>query len=159
MGQDHEIPLSDLLYIDVGKTTPALRQLDEDDIADDLCFSILTRVGTLDLNAGNKMERDAIISSFCLILDTVQMSNKDAGIGAEHSWRDLYQQMSSIGSPNRSTVSTSVTPQPSSIASNKSSDVFSNISGTTELRNRDGVAYSVLREYAGNEHLGGHQEL
>ena len=91
LGQVHFIPLIQILFIDVGKTTAALHQLDSHD---DLCFSILTDGGSLDLQASNKVERDAFVSCMCLILDTVYNH-----LPPEKSWRRLNDNAgSSIGS-------------------------------------------------------------
>ncbi len=81
LGQVHEIPLIQVLFVDVGKTTAALQLLD---VHDDYCFSILTNGGSLDLQASNKLERDALISCMCLILDTVYNH-----LPPEKSWRRL----------------------------------------------------------------------
>lgn len=100
LGPKHTIPLKDILYVDVGKTTAALQMLSEDNIRSDMCFSILTKNGSLDLNAGNRLERDALISCMCLILDTVYAdeSNPDA-----KSWRDLHISDGSVTSRSTGT--------------------------------------------------------
>ena len=81
LGQVHEIPLMQVLFIDVGKSTAALQVLD---VHEDFCFSILTNNGSLDLQASNKLERDALISCMCLILDTVYNH-----LPPDRSWRKL----------------------------------------------------------------------
>jgi hypothetical protein len=95
LGPKHMIPLQDIIYVDVGKTTAALQLLGEDEFSCDVCFSVLTRNGSLDLNAGNKLERDALISCLCLILDTIHL-DKGNGNGNGNvdgrSWRDLHSQ-------------------------------------------------------------------
>lgn len=88
LGPKHYIPLSDVLFVDVGKTTAALRMLSEQEVRSDLCLSILTRNGSLDLRVGSKLERDSLVSCFCLILDTLFMSNPSG-----KNWRHLNDNM------------------------------------------------------------------
>jgi hypothetical protein len=102
LGSKHTIPLKDIIYVDVGKTTAALQLLAEEDIPSDVCFSILTKNGSLDLNAGNKLERDALISCLCLILDTIYLDNQEGPC-----WRDLYTAESSVASDTTSMYSES----------------------------------------------------
>ena len=99
MGPKHTIPLKDVLYVDVGKTTSALQLLPEDVVRGDMCFSILTKNGSLDLNAGNKLERDALISCMCLILDTVYADGTDG-----KNWRDLHISEGSVTSRSTGTT-------------------------------------------------------
>jgi len=91
-GQVHEIPVRDILYVDVGKTTTALRLLSDFMATESDCFSLLTKNGSLDLQAGNQLERDALVSCFCLILDTVacEIENEGTKLVIRKSWRDLY---------------------------------------------------------------------
>lgn len=90
MGPIHEIPLFDILYVDVGKTTAALKRLEETVIPEDVCLSLLTNGGSLDLVAGDLEERDSLVSCFCWILDGLRL---DAGVGGGEGegsdWRDL----------------------------------------------------------------------
>lgn len=88
LGPKHYIPLSDVLFVDVGKTTAALKMLSEQEIRSDFCLSLLTRNGSLDLRAGSKLERDSLVSCFCLILDTLHISNPSG-----KNWRDLNDTM------------------------------------------------------------------
>jgi hypothetical protein len=97
LGQVHQIPLMQVLFVDVGRTTAALQMLD---IHEDSCFSILTNGGSLDLQASNKLERDALISCMCLILDTVYNN-----IPREKSWRRLNDVAGSVGSSSLSSMS------------------------------------------------------
>ncbi len=112
LGQVHFIPLIQILFIDVGKTTAALQLLEKHD---DLCFSILTDGGSLDLQASNKVERDAFVSCMCLILDTVYNH-----LPPERSWRRLNDGAgSSVGSSSysSSTLSGSMKANSESTAS------------------------------------------
>ena len=68
-----------------------------------MSFSILTKNGSLDLTAGNKLERDALISCMCLVLDTV-----NAGDGGKN-WRDLHISEGSVTSRSTNTGMTSRT--------------------------------------------------
>ena len=46
-----------------------------------MCFSLLTQNGSLDLQANSKLERDALVSCFSMILDDVHTED----------WRALYE--------------------------------------------------------------------
>jgi len=97
MGPIHEIPLFDILYVDVGKTTAALKRLEETVIPEDFCLSLLTKGGSLDLVAGDLEERDSLVSCFCWILDGLRL---DAGVGGGEGegsdWRDLVSVSGSV---------------------------------------------------------------
>jgi len=91
VGKEHQVPLTDILYVDVGKQTTALRRMENASIDESLCFSLLTKEGSLDLESTSMEERDALVSCFSLILDEVHKS-----IGGEQgSWRDIYRAPSS----------------------------------------------------------------
>ncbi len=131
LGPVHTIALRDVIFVDVGKTTAALQLLSEQDATNDVCFSILTKNGSLDLNAANKLERDAIVSCFCLILDTVYLDrNTD-----KPCWRDMHSSASSVssrGTQDQSsyTGASGVSRERSSISNYSpvtASDVFSGI--------------------------------
>lgn len=96
LGPKHYIPLSDVLFVDVGKTTAALRMLSEQEVRSDFCLSLLTRNGSLDLRAGSKLERDSLVSCFCLILDTLFKSNPHG-----RNWRNLNDNMGEKSSNER----------------------------------------------------------
>ena len=81
-GSLHKIPLPNVLYIDVGKKTNALMRNETVKVPDGVCFSLLTQNGSLDLQANSKLERDALVSCFSMILDQVH-ENVD--------WRALYE--------------------------------------------------------------------
>ena len=80
-GSLHRIALCNVLYIDVGKKTTALQRLDGKRVPDATCFSLLTQNGSLDLQANSKLERDALVSCFSMILDDVH----------DEDWRALYE--------------------------------------------------------------------
>jgi hypothetical protein len=79
-GTEHKIALPNILYIDVGKRTSALTKIENSNLLDEWCFSLLTQNGSLDLQASTPIERDALVSSFSMILD--QVHNRD--------WRNMY---------------------------------------------------------------------
>ena len=91
LGKEHQVPLTDILYVDVGKQTTALRRMENASIDESLCFSLLTKEGSLDLESTSMEERDALVSCFSMILDEV---HKSMG-GEQGSWRDLYRAPSS----------------------------------------------------------------
>jgi hypothetical protein len=85
MGKIHQVPLSHIMYVDVGKQTTALRRVENASVSEALCFSLLTKEGSLDLEANSQRERDALVSCFSLVLDEVHAQN----------WRDIYRGPSS----------------------------------------------------------------
>jgi hypothetical protein len=85
LGKLHQVPLSHIMYVDVGKQTTALRRVENAQVSEALCFSLLTKEGSLDLEANSPRERDALVSCFSLVLDEVHAQN----------WRDIYRGPSS----------------------------------------------------------------
>lgn len=85
IGKLHQVPLSHIMYVDVGKQTTALRRVENSSVSENLCFSLLTKEGSLDLEANSPRERDALVSCFSLVLDEVHAQN----------WRDIYRGPSS----------------------------------------------------------------
>ena len=85
MGKLHQVPLQHIMYVDVGKQTTALRRVENAAVSEALCFSLLTKEGSLDLEANSPRERDALVSCFSLVLDEVHAQN----------WRDIYRGPSS----------------------------------------------------------------
>jgi hypothetical protein len=73
------------MYVDVGKQTTALRRVENASVNENVCFSLLTKEGSLDLQANSSRERDALVSCFSLVLDEVHAAN----------WRDIYRGPSS----------------------------------------------------------------
>lgn len=86
MGKLHSVPLSHIMYVDVGKQTTALRRVENAAVPDALCFSLLTKEGSLDLEAASPRERDALVACFSLVLDEVHLAQ---------NWRDIYRGPSS----------------------------------------------------------------
>jgi hypothetical protein len=79
-GALHRIALPNILYVDVGKKTNALTKPENRDVPDSVCFSLLTQNGSLDLQANSRLERDALVSCFSMVLDEVHTQD----------WRSLY---------------------------------------------------------------------
>ena len=80
-GKLHSVALANIMYVDVGKQTTALRRQENAQVPEELCFSLLTKEGSLDLEANSPRERDALVGSFSLVLDNVHAQN----------WRDIYR--------------------------------------------------------------------
>lgn len=93
-GALHRIALPNVLYVDVGKKTNALLKTENRDVLDTTCFSLLTQNGSLDLQANSRLERDALVSCFSMVLDEVHTQD----------WRSLYAE-----SPDTSAVQSSCT--------------------------------------------------
>jgi len=85
LGKLHQVPLSHIMYVDIGKQTTALRRVENAAVSETLCFSLLTKEGSLDLEANSPRERDALVQCFSLVLDEVHAQN----------WRDIYRGPSS----------------------------------------------------------------
>eukprot|EP00978_Attheya_sp_CCMP212_P010201 scaffold24486_cov39-Attheya_sp.AAC.1 len=70
-GQVRTISLLDILHVDVGKQTTALRRNSGlvDQIQDDHCFSLLTKSGSLDLQASSQTQRDSLVTCFTIVLE------------------------------------------------------------------------------------------
>lgn len=81
LGKLHSVALNNIMYVDVGKQTTALRRKENDSVPETLCFSLLTKEGSLDLESNSPRERDALVSCFSLVLDDVHAQN----------WRDIYR--------------------------------------------------------------------
>jgi hypothetical protein len=81
LGKLHSVALNNIMYVDVGKQTTALRRHENSSVPESLCFSLLTKEGSLDLEANSPRERDALVGSFSLVLDDVHAKN----------WRDIYR--------------------------------------------------------------------
>jgi len=85
VGKMHQVPLTHIMYVDVGKATTALRRVENAAIPENLCLSLLTKDGSLDLEASSSLERDALVNCFSLVLDEIHAQ----------SWRDVYRAPSS----------------------------------------------------------------
>lgn len=85
VGKMHRVPLQHIMYVDVGKQTTALKRVENAAVSDEVCFSLLTKEGSLDLEASSSHERDALVNCFSYVLDEVHAKN----------WRDVYRAPSS----------------------------------------------------------------
>lgn len=85
LGKLHSVLSSHIMYVDIGKQTTALRRVENASVNEALCFSLLTKEGSLDLEANSPRERDALVQCFSLVLDEVHAQN----------WRDIYRGPSS----------------------------------------------------------------
>mmetsp|Transcript_31205 Transcript_31205/g.48842 ORF Transcript_31205/g.48842 Transcript_31205/m.48842 type:complete len:309 (-) Transcript_31205:487-1413(-) len=85
LGKLHSVLLAHIMYVDIGKQTTALRRVENASVSEALCFSLLTKEGSLDLEANSPRERDALVQCFSLVLDEVHAQN----------WRDIYRGPSS----------------------------------------------------------------
>lgn len=85
LGKLHHVSLQHIMYVDIGKQTTALRRVENGPVSESLCFSLLTKEGSLDLEANSPRERDALVQCFSLVLDEVHAQN----------WRDIYRGPSS----------------------------------------------------------------
>jgi hypothetical protein len=95
-GALHTIPISSILYIDVGQKTLAFLKPKGSNVkmpSPTWCFSLLTNDGSLDLQANSKLERDVLVSCLCWIVDYTQGND---------SWRRLYGESSVVGSADKS---------------------------------------------------------
>jgi len=81
-GSLHKIPLPNVLYIDVGKKTTALKKRENRNVSESMCFSLLTQNGSLDLQANSLLERDALVACFSIVLDSIHTQD----------WRKLYEE-------------------------------------------------------------------
>lgn len=66
----YKLPLNDILYCEKGKKTPNF--LKNKRTNDDLCFSLVTAKATLDLEVGNKLDRDCLAKGFDLKLKEIK---------------------------------------------------------------------------------------
>lgn len=101
-GALHSIPIANILYLDVGMKTLAFltpKNSKATFVPNALCcFSLLTNEGSLDLQTNSKLERDALVSCLCWILDYYCLNAKipSDSVG---NWRCLYAD-SNVGAAN-----------------------------------------------------------
>lgn len=105
LGKLHRVPLAHILYVDVGKQTTALRRVENASVPDGTCFSLLTRDGSLDLEAtSGARERDALVSCFSLVLDEVHAKDwRGGGDAALHRAPSPSEMVSSFDEGETST--------------------------------------------------------
>jgi hypothetical protein len=83
LGKLHAVNLSDIMYVDVGKQTTALKRVENKNVPENLCFSLLTKEGSLDLESASARERDELVGAFSLVLDDVHNQSN-------LNWRDNH---------------------------------------------------------------------
>lgn len=66
-GPVHNIAWGDIKFIDVGKNTECLKRAES--VPENMCWSILTLNGSLDLQAKSQLERDSMVSCMVSMLD------------------------------------------------------------------------------------------
>lgn len=66
-GPVHNIAWGDIKFIDVGKNTESLKRAES--VPENMCWSILTLNGSLDLQAKSQLERDSMVSCMVSMLD------------------------------------------------------------------------------------------
>jgi hypothetical protein len=81
-GPEHPLAVVNIVYIDVGKQTAALRQTSDTRVPPATCCSLLTHQGSLDVQAHSRLERDAIVTCLCHVLDAVHRPD----------WRAVYEE-------------------------------------------------------------------
>jgi hypothetical protein len=79
----HTIAMVNIVFLDVGKKTSAFMKPENKHVPAAVCFSLLTAAGSLDLQANSQLERDALVSCLCMVLDKTHTN---------HDWRQLYNQ-------------------------------------------------------------------
>jgi hypothetical protein len=97
-GSLHKIALPNVLYIDVGKKTTALKKVQNKNILDAHCLSLLTQNGSLDLQTNSLLERDSIVACFSLVLDQIHTQD----------WRKLYEESPSTSQATASTFTSGI---------------------------------------------------
>jgi hypothetical protein len=108
-GAIHQIPMSNIIYVEVGKQTAALARTSAIHIPEQTCLSLLTQQGSLDLQCNSRLERDALVSALCFLLDHVQIGIQSNGT----DWRTQYIENSTtfaLVTPKTTTTTTSAAP-------------------------------------------------
>mmetsp|Transcript_2739 Transcript_2739/g.3242 ORF Transcript_2739/g.3242 Transcript_2739/m.3242 type:complete len:164 (+) Transcript_2739:137-628(+) len=71
IGKTHTAPLARIMYVDIGKNTAALKKVENASVPDYLCFSLLTKEDSLNLEVKSLKKRDILVNCFSLVLDEV----------------------------------------------------------------------------------------
>ena len=64
----HTLSLNDILFIESGKQTSMLRKPSANDVSPDVCFSLITSSATFDFEVTSKIERDALVQGFTMVV-------------------------------------------------------------------------------------------
>jgi len=75
-GKRHDVLLHDCMAVDVGKRTAPLRRVEATGVDPKLCFSLLTKGGSLDLEAQTAHECETLVRTFSLMLDELHKVNE-----------------------------------------------------------------------------------
>lgn len=70
----YKIDLRDIRYVEWGKQTNTFQKHPSMGASEDLCFSLITDKVTVDLEASSKVERDALVQGFSLVVGGLRMS-------------------------------------------------------------------------------------
>jgi hypothetical protein len=97
-GSLHKIALPNVLYIDVGKKTTALKKVQNKNVLDAHCLSLLTQNGSLDLQTNSLLERDSIVACFSMVLDQIHAQD----------WRKLYEESPPASQATTSTFTSGI---------------------------------------------------
>lgn len=81
VGRWHQLLLTDIMYIDVGKRSKAWKRDDLAAVPEALCLSLLTPAGALDLQAESPRARDALVDCLWQVLEKPHAQ----------LWRDRYR--------------------------------------------------------------------
>lgn len=69
----YKIDLRDIKYVEWGKQTSTFQKHPSMGASEDLCFSLITDKVTVDLEASSKVERDALVQGFSLVVGGLRM--------------------------------------------------------------------------------------
>ena len=75
-GKRHDVLLRDCIAVDIGKRTAPLRRIEVSAIDPKLCFSLLTKLGSLDLETKSINECETLVRAFSLLLEEVHRADK-----------------------------------------------------------------------------------
>lgn len=71
----YKIDLRDIKYVEWGKQTNTFQKQVSSAASDDQCFSLVTERVTVDLEASSKVERDALVQGFSLVVSALRESS------------------------------------------------------------------------------------
>lgn len=71
----YKIDLRDIKYVEWGKQTNTFQKQVSSAASDDQCFSLVTERVTVDLEASSKVERDALVQGFSLVVSGLRESS------------------------------------------------------------------------------------
>ena len=91
LGKLHQVPLNHIVYVNIGKQTSALRRVENVGVNENVCFSLLTKEGSLDLECPKSSTKDALVQCFSMILDEVHGNEQQNNA----NWRNVYRAPSS----------------------------------------------------------------